>query len=74
MESLIIDSGLLPEAIASYIHSDRIAVSRENGKVVLSPARQRPDMGKIFCRYADGKLSSEEFIREKSSERELEDR
>ncbi|GHU38968.1 hypothetical protein FACS1894190_01830 [Spirochaetia bacterium] len=74
MESLIIDSGLLPESIASYIHSDRISVSRENGKVVLSPVQQRPDMSKIFCRYTDGKLSSEEFIREKSIERELEDR
>jgi hypothetical protein len=65
IESIIIDSGLLPEPITSYIHSDRVEVFWEKGKVILAPASQKPDIRKIFGRYTDGKLSSEEFIREK---------
>jgi hypothetical protein len=73
MESIIIDSGLLPEPIISYIHSKQVVVSREDEKIVLSPVPKKPDMGKIFGRFTDGRLSSEEFIREKRAELELED-
>jgi hypothetical protein len=37
MESIVIDRQILPEIILSYIHSDKIRMSEENGNIILSP-------------------------------------
>jgi hypothetical protein len=73
MESVIIDREALPEMIISYIHSQKIKLVEENGNIVLSPVVEKYSiLEKSFGMFSDGKLSSEKFIEEKKTEKELE--
>jgi len=69
---LVIDRQILPEPIFSYIHSEKIRIFKENGNVVLSPIKNRPNVNELFGMFDDGKLSSDDFIKQKSIERDLE--
>jgi hypothetical protein len=66
METLVIDRKILPEPIFSYIQSEKIKVSRENGSVVLSPVKIEPNVDELFGMFSDGKLSSTDFIKQKA--------
>ena len=70
METMVISRGILPEPIFSYIKTEKIKVFRENGNVVLSPFIKQTKIEELYGKYS--KLSSEEFIRQKSIEKELE--
>ena len=72
MESMIIDRKILPEPIFSCIPSEKVRVFEENGNIVLSPLKAKLDVNDLFGLYSDGKLSSEDFIKEKAIERERE--
>ena len=72
MENMIIDRKTLPEPIFSNIHSEKIRVFEENGNIVLSPLKATPDVNELFGMFNDGKLSSEDFIKEKVIEKEAE--
>jgi hypothetical protein len=83
MEALVISRNTLPEPILPYIRTERIKVSPKNGRVVLSPVVEKNGgrkMRKIdklieemqsLC--SDGRLSSEDFIRDKAVEKALEE-
>jgi len=72
MQSMIIDRQILPEPIISYIHSEKIRMFEENGNIILSPLKISPNINELFGMFNDGKLSSEEFIKEKAHEKEKE--
>jgi hypothetical protein len=72
MESMIIDREILPEPIFSYIHSEKIRVFEENGNIILAPFKQKPNVNDLFGMFSDGKLSSDDFIKQKAVEKELE--
>jgi hypothetical protein len=73
MESMVIDRQILPEPIFSHIHSEKIRIFEENGNIILSPIIEKYSIiEQAFGMFSDGKLSSEEFMREKEIERELE--
>jgi len=72
MQSLVIDRQILPEPIISYIHTEKIRMFEEDGNIVLSPMKNKPDVNELFGMFNDGKLSSEDFIREKIFEMEME--
>ena len=72
METLVIDRKILPEPIFSYIQSEKIKISKENGNVVLSPVESKPNIDELFGMFSDGKLSSEDFIKQKTFEKEME--
>ena len=72
METLVIDRKILPEPIFSYIQSEKIKVSRENGSVVLSPVKIEPNVDELFGMFSDGKLSSTDFIKQKAIEKDME--
>jgi hypothetical protein len=73
MEAIIIDRDILPETIISYIHSKKIKLVEENGNIILSPVNEKYlSLEKSFGMFSDGKLSSERFMTEKKSEKELE--
>jgi hypothetical protein len=72
MESIVIDRQILPEPIFSYIHSEKIRIFEENGSIILSPLKSRPDINELFGMFSDGKLSSEEFIKQKAIEKGIE--
>jgi virulence-associated protein VagC len=70
MESMIIDREILPEPIFSYIRSEKIEIFEENGNVILSPIKRKPNADDLFGMFNDGKLSSEDFIKQKAIEKE----
>ena len=70
METLVISREILPEPIFSFIKSEKIRVFKENGNVVLSPVMKQPKIDDLYGKY--NKLSSEEFIKQKIFEKELE--
>ena len=72
MESIIIDRKILPEPILSFIPSEKVRVFEENGNIVLSPLKAKLDASELFGMYSDGRLSSEDFIKEKAIEKEKE--
>ncbi|GHV44881.1 hypothetical protein AGMMS49546_29560 [Spirochaetia bacterium] len=72
MESIIIDREILPETIFSYIHSEKIKIFEENGNIVLSPLKNKPNVDELVGMFSDGKLSSEDFIKQKAIEKEME--
>jgi len=73
MQSLVIDRQILPEPIISYIHSEKVRMSEEDGNIVLSPLKNNPNVNELFGMFSDGKLSSWDFIKEKALEKEMED-
>jgi virulence-associated protein VagC len=72
MESMIIDREILPEPIFSFIHSEKIKIFEENGNIILAPVKRKPDVNDLFGMFNDGKLSSEDFIKQKAVEKEME--
>ena len=73
MESIVIDREALPKTIISYIHSEKIRLVEENGTITLSPVFDKyAILEKSFGMFSDGKLSSEQFIKAKEVEKELE--
>ncbi|MDR1291374.1 MAG: hypothetical protein LBK06_09235 [Planctomycetaceae bacterium] len=72
VESMIIDRKVLPELIFSYIHSEKIKIFEEDGNIILVPVERKPDVNDLFGMFNDGKLSSEDFIKQKTIEKELE--
>ena len=43
-----------------------------NENVILSSVKSKPSANEIFGMFNDGKLSSEEFIKQKAIEKEME--
>jgi len=73
METLvIIDRDILPEPIFSYIQSEKIKISEDNGNIVLSPIGNKPNVNELFGMFKGGKLSSDDFIKQKNIEKDLE--
>ena len=72
MQSIVIDRKILPEPIISYIHSEKIRMFEEDGNIILSPLKNDPNVNELFGMFSDGKLSSEDFIKEKALEKEME--
>jgi hypothetical protein len=72
MESMIIDREILPEPIFSYLRSEKIKIFEENGNIILSPIKRKPNVDDLFGMFNDGKLSSDDFIRQKAIEKEME--
>ncbi len=72
MEVAVIDREILPEPIISHISYKKIRVCEENGNVILSPVKEKPNADELFGMYNDGKLSSNSFIRQKAVEKEME--
>jgi hypothetical protein len=69
---MVIDRQILPELINSYFHSDKIRIFEEDGNIILSPLKINPNVNELFGMFNDGKLSSEDFIKEKIIEKGME--
>ena len=72
MDALVIDRNILPEPILSYIQSEKIRIFEENGNIVLSPIKNKPNVNELFGMFNDGKMSSSDFIKQKAIEKEME--
>ena len=72
MLEAVIDKHTLPEPLFSYIDSEKIRVFEENGNIILSPLKNKPNVNELFGMFKDGRLSSADFIKQKALEKEKE--
>jgi hypothetical protein len=75
MTEMILDVQTLPETVFSRISTEKVMFREENGSIVLTPvsvSEKRQNFDVLFGMFSDGKLSSEEYMREKQFEKELE--
>jgi hypothetical protein len=72
MQSVVLDRQILPEPIISYIHTEKIRMFEDGGNIVLSPLENKPNVNELFGMFSDGRLSSDDFIKEKAFEKEME--
>ena len=50
------------------IHSEKIKIVEENGNIILSPVKEKPNLNELVGMFSDGKLSAEKFIEQKKFE------
>jgi virulence-associated protein VagC len=74
MLDMVLDAQTLPEMIFSRIPTEKVRIHEENGSILLTPiTEEKLDFNVLFGMFSDGKLSVDEFIKEKQNEKELED-
>jgi virulence-associated protein VagC len=73
MSDMILDVQTLPETILSKIHTEKVRVHEENGSIILTPViEKKQNFDVLFGMFSDGKISTEEYMKEKQIEKELE--
>jgi virulence-associated protein VagC len=73
MTDMILDVQTLPEMIFSKISAEKVRIREENGSIILTPiVEPKQNFDVLFGMFADGKISTEEYMREKQIEKELE--
>jgi len=73
MSDMILDVQALPETVFSKISTERVRIHEENGSIILTPiVEKRQNFDVLFGMFSDGKISTEEYIKEKQFEKELE--
>jgi virulence-associated protein VagC len=73
MADMILDVQTLPEAIFSKISTKKVKIHEENGSIVLTPITEiKQNFDVLFGMFSDGKISTEEYMKEKQIEKELE--
>jgi virulence-associated protein VagC len=72
MSDMILDVQTLPEMLFSRISSEKVKFHEENGSIVLTPViEKKQNFDVLFGMFSDGKISSEEYMKEKQVEKEL---
>jgi virulence-associated protein VagC len=78
METLVIERRTLPLSVASHFDVARVKVEKEEKRVILSPADEEKEqdiyslIDELCGIFTDGKLSTEDFIKQKAIEVEME--
>jgi virulence-associated protein VagC len=73
MADMILDVQTLPETILLRISTKKVKIHEENGSITLTPiAEKKQNFDILFGMFSDGKLSTEEYMKEKQIEKELE--
>ena len=69
---MVIDRQILPEPLFSYLQTEKIRLYKEDGRIVLTPVKNKPNVNELVGMFKDGNISSDEFIALKSAEKEME--
>jgi len=73
MSDMVLDVQTLPEMIFSRISTGKVNFHEENGSIILTPViEKKRNFDVLFGMFSDGKISSEEYMKEKQLEKELE--
>jgi len=74
MSDMVLDVQILPEMIFSRISTEKVKFHEEDGSIVLTPVvEKKNNFDVLFGMFSDGKISTEEYMKEKQIEKELED-
>jgi len=69
----VLDVQTLPEIITSKISTKKVRMHEENGSIVLTPIiEEKQNFDILFGMFSDGRISTEEYMKEKQIEKELE--
>jgi hypothetical protein len=73
MSDMVLDVQTLPEMIFSKISTEKVKFHEENGSIVLTPIiEKKRNFDVLFGMFSDGRISTEEYMKEKQMEKELE--
>ena len=73
MAKLVLDVQKLPKTIFSRIPTEKVMVSEENGTIILTPFfEEKPHFNHLIGMFSDGKISIDDFLKQKQQEKELE--
>jgi hypothetical protein len=74
MTDMILDVQTLAETIFSKTTAKKVRFREENGSIILTPViEKKQNFDVLFGMFSDGRLSTEEYMKEKQIEKELED-
>jgi hypothetical protein len=73
MTEMLLDSHEVPETIFSKISTKKVTFFEENGTIILTPFFEgKPRFDHLVGIFSDGKISVDDFLKEKRQERKLE--
>jgi len=73
MSELILNTATLPEPLLKMIPTSRVKVREAKGVISLFPLSDTSDnIDKMYGMFSDGKISVEDFQKQKHEEKELE--
>ena len=73
MADMVLDVQALPGIITSKIPTKKVRIHEENGSIVLTPIiEEKQNFDILFGMFSDGRISTEEYMKEKQIEKELE--
>ena len=74
MADVIIDINMIPKAIFSRTKTKKVQIHEENGSFVLTPIVEKKEKSfdHLIGMFPDGKLSIDNYLKEKRLEKELE--
>ena len=69
MSDMVLDIQTLPEMIFSRISAEKVKIHEENGSFILTPIiEKKRDFNVLFGMFSDGRISTEEYMKEKQIE------
>ena len=73
MADVILDINMIPKAIFSRTRTEKVKFQEENGSFVLTPILEKEkSFDHLVGMFSDGKLSIDNYLKEKYLEKELE--
>jgi virulence-associated protein VagC len=74
MPDVVLDVQTLPEIIFFSFSAEKVKYREENGSIILTPIIDKKNgFDDLFGMFSDGRISTEEYMKEKQMEKELED-
>ena len=73
MAGMVLDIQAIPDVIFSKISTKKVKVNEDNGTITLTPLYdKKPNFDHLIGMFSDGKISINDFLKEKQYEKELE--
>ena len=73
MSDMIMNTNALPEYLFSRISTEKVLFNEKNGIFTLKPIKEeKKSFDNLIGMFSDGKLSIDNYLREKQFEKELE--
>ena len=75
MTEMILEIGALPEAVSSFISTNKVKLIAENGTITITPLEEKFEKAgyeHLFGMFKEGKISVDKYLVNKRIEKELE--
>ena len=72
MTEMVLDTKTLPEPLLRLIYTEKVKVREVHGEIRLTPVKETTSDCPLLGMFADGRISTEKFTKDKQIEKELE--